>query len=248
MMFRKLQEWYKYCNLAANTHGKFLQTYCVVDQPVLYCQEHFFHSYLNFLHIVIAVSVGWCCSNPHSLFAAMRLLWFRTLQENRGNMIFFCSFYCAHGKHTVASRIFSVITSSLSFLSLKITIKITTKGRRVLVLGIPFIWLIAGANHAKGEKGGTAKLPQEYHCPWYGYSSCDRKEQTVMYMCISMTVEGVRPPLEKCHMEKAVFECICHCTAWLSAHLSALGHYKVCPSLLTCPYGFLKFLCKWGGS
>lgn len=155
MMFRKPQEWSKYCNLAANVHGKLLQTYCVVDQPVLYCQEHLFDSYLSFLYGVIAVNVGWCCSNPDSPFAGMRLLWFRTWQTSRGNMITY-SFYYTHGKHTVAGRIFSmdrifsVISTSLSFLLLRVTSKITLKGRRVVVLGIPSIWLITRAKHAKG--------------------------------------------------------------------------------------------------
>lgn len=178
----------------------------------------------------------------------MRLLWFRTWQTNRGNGIFFYCFYYAHAKDTVASRILSVISSSLSFLLLKIISKITTKERRFFGLGIPSIWLIIRANHARGIKGRTAKLPQEYHCPWYRCSSHARKEQMVIYKCISITVEGVRPPLERCHTEKAVFACICHGTAWLSAHLSTLCHGKLCSSLLTCPYRLLKFPCKWGRS
>lgn len=175
--------------------GSYFKPSVGFDQQVLYRQKHLFDPYLNFLYIVIAASVGWCCSNPDSPFAGMRLMWFRTWQTNRGNGVFFWSFYCAHGKHTVAGRIFSVTSSSFSFLLLKITCKITPKGRRVLVLGIPSIWLVTRANHAKGLKGGTAKLPQEYHCPWYRCSSHARKEQMVIYMGISRGVEWVRPPL-----------------------------------------------------
>lgn len=116
MMFRKPEESSKYCNLAVNTHGKLLQTYCAFDKAVLQCQEHLFDSYLNFLYIVTAVSVGWRCPNPDSPFAGMRLMWFTTWQTNRGNVIFSCSFYCAPGKHTVAGRILSVTSSSFSFI------------------------------------------------------------------------------------------------------------------------------------
>lgn len=51
----------KYHNFAANTQGKSLQTYCVVGQPVFFCQEHLFDSYLNFLYFAITVSVDWSC-------------------------------------------------------------------------------------------------------------------------------------------------------------------------------------------